>query len=166
VTVPPASWAASRRPDEIASSTCTSAPSDAQTELQDTLRHSPVVLEQQAQRAQHFQLRIADWITRFAGSMNFVYLHIALFTVWMLFIESKPWPPLSGTTGPADLEVLFPAHPHEGEPAGDGGEVGGEGALDEYGGCCVGLGDAAGGQRQDEAGFGDSHAVARGGRGG
>jgi len=59
-----------------------------QTELHDRFRHSPVVLEQQAQRAQHFQLRIADWITGFAGSMNFVYLHIALFAVWMLVIES------------------------------------------------------------------------------
>ncbi len=27
--------------------------------------------------------------------MQFVYLHIALFTVWMLFIESKPWPTLT-----------------------------------------------------------------------
>jgi uncharacterized membrane protein len=35
-----------------------------------------VVLEEQAQRAASIQLRIADWITNFAGSMNFVYLHI------------------------------------------------------------------------------------------
>ena len=41
-------------------------------------------------RAADIQLRIADWITAFAGSMNFVYLHVVLFTVWMLFIESKP----------------------------------------------------------------------------
>ena len=75
-----------------------------QTELQDRFRHSPVVLEQQAQRAQHFQLRIADWITGFAGSMNFVYLHIALFAVWMLFIESKPWPTL---TLIVSLEAIF-----------------------------------------------------------
>ena len=39
------------------------------------IRHHPVVLAR-------------------AGSMNFVYLHVALFTVWMLFIESKPWPTL------------------------------------------------------------------------
>jgi hypothetical protein len=38
--------------------------------------HHPVVLEEQAQRAASIQLRIADWITNFAGSMNFVYLHI------------------------------------------------------------------------------------------
>jgi hypothetical protein len=52
-----------------------------------------VVLEEQARRAADIQLRIADWITAFAGSMNFVYLHVVLFTVWMLFIESKPRTP-------------------------------------------------------------------------
>jgi uncharacterized membrane protein len=66
--------------------------------------HSPVVLDQQMRRAQDVQLRIADWITGFAGSMNFVYLHIALFTVWMLFIESKPWPTL---TLIVSLEAIF-----------------------------------------------------------
>ena len=50
------------------------------------------------------ELRIADWITAFAGSMTFVYLHIALFTVWMLFIESKPWPTL---TLIVSLEAIF-----------------------------------------------------------
>jgi uncharacterized membrane protein len=68
------------------------------------LRHHPVVLEEQAKRAASFQLRIADWITGFAGSMNFVYIHIALFTVWMVFIESKPWPTL---TLIVSLEAIF-----------------------------------------------------------
>jgi uncharacterized membrane protein len=77
---------------------------DMQTSLENTLRPSPVVLEQQRQRAQDVQLRIADWITAFAGSMNFVYLHIALFAVWMLFIESKPWPML---TLIVSLEAIF-----------------------------------------------------------
>jgi hypothetical protein len=54
---------------------------DAQAKLQDTLRHHPVVLEQQAKRAADVQLQIADWITGFAGSMRFVYIHIALFTI-------------------------------------------------------------------------------------
>jgi uncharacterized membrane protein len=36
--------------------------------------------------------------------MNFVYLHIALFAVWMLFIESKPWPML---TLIVSLEAIF-----------------------------------------------------------
>ena len=68
------------------------------------LQHHPVVLEEQARRAADVQLRIADWITGFAGSMNFVYLHIAIFTVWMLFIESKPWPTL---TLIVSLEAIF-----------------------------------------------------------
>ena len=68
------------------------------------LPHHPVVLEEQAKRAADTQLRIADWITGFAGSMNFVYLHIALFTLWMLFIESKPWPTL---TLIVSLEAIF-----------------------------------------------------------
>ena len=68
------------------------------------LPHHPVVLEEQARRASDIQLRVADWITAYAGSMNFVYLHIALFTVWMLFFESKPWPTL---TLIVSLEAIF-----------------------------------------------------------
>jgi uncharacterized membrane protein len=79
-------------------------PQGARLALPNALRHHPVVLEQQAQRAQSIQLRVADWITAFAGSMNFVYIHIALFTVWMVFIESKPWPML---TLVVSLEAIF-----------------------------------------------------------
>jgi uncharacterized membrane protein len=68
------------------------------------LEHHPVVLAEQAKRASDIQLRIADWITSFAGSMNFVYLHVVLFTVWMLFIEGKPWPTL---TLIVSLEAIF-----------------------------------------------------------
>ncbi len=68
------------------------------------LQRHPVVLEEHARRAADIQLRIADWITGFAGSMNFVYLHVALFTVWMLFLESKPWPTL---TLIVSLEAIF-----------------------------------------------------------
>jgi uncharacterized membrane protein len=68
------------------------------------LPHHPVVLEEQARRASDIQLRIADWITTFAGSMNFVYLHVVLFTVWMLFFESRPWPTL---TLVVSLEAIF-----------------------------------------------------------
>ena len=50
------------------------------------------------------QLRIADAITSFAGSMLFVYLHAAAFTVWMLFFESTPWPTL---TMVVSLEAIF-----------------------------------------------------------
>ena len=77
---------------------------DVQARLQDTIRHHPVVLEQEAKRAADLQLRIADWITGFAGSMNFVYLHVALFAIWMLFIERSPWPTL---TLIVSLEAIF-----------------------------------------------------------
>src|SRR5436190_15855361 len=43
-----------------------------------------------AQRADHVQLKIADAITAFAGSMPFVYIHAALFVAWMLFLRAKP----------------------------------------------------------------------------
>jgi len=43
-------------------------------------RH-PALLAARLQRAQSRQLRIADDITKFAGSMAFVYLHVALFAV-------------------------------------------------------------------------------------
>jgi uncharacterized membrane protein len=66
--------------------------------------HNPVVLEEQARRASDIQLRVADWITGFAGSMNFVYLHIVLFAVWILFVERKPWPTL---TLIVSLEAIF-----------------------------------------------------------
>ena len=66
--------------------------------------HHPAVLAQQQQRAQDIQIRIADSITAFAGSMNFVYLHIALFTIWMLLIEKSPWPTL---TLIVSLEAIF-----------------------------------------------------------
>jgi hypothetical protein len=68
------------------------------------VRHHPTVLAQQAERAADVQIRIADWITGFAGSMNFVYLHIALFTIWMLFLERSPWPTL---TLIVSLEAIF-----------------------------------------------------------
>jgi uncharacterized membrane protein len=67
-------------------------------------QHSPFVLQQDAQRAQAFQLRIADKITSFAGSMNFVYLHVLGFAAWMLFFEASPWPTL---TLIVSLEAIF-----------------------------------------------------------
>jgi uncharacterized membrane protein len=71
----------------------------------DPLRpHHPAVVEEVNKRAQDVQLRIADQITRFAGSMGFVYLHIALFAVWMLVLEKSPWPTL---TLIVSLEAIF-----------------------------------------------------------
>jgi uncharacterized membrane protein len=67
------------------------------------LRH-PALLDARLKRAQSLQLRIADQITKFAGSMAFVYLHIALFAVWMLLLERSPWPTL---TLVVSLEAIF-----------------------------------------------------------
>lgn len=68
------------------------------------LRRHPAVLQERARRAASLQLRIADGITAFAGSMPFVYLHIAVFAVWMVFLESRPWPTL---TLIVSLEAIF-----------------------------------------------------------
>ncbi|MDL9978564.1 DUF1003 domain-containing protein [Microbacterium sp. ASV49] len=70
----------------------------------DPARLHPAVLAQAQHRAASIQLRIADWITAFAGSMAFVYIHIVLFTVWMLWIEKNPWPTL---TLIVSLEAIF-----------------------------------------------------------
>jgi uncharacterized membrane protein len=70
----------------------------------DRRRHHPAVLEHQAQRAASLQLRLADAITAFAGSMQFVYIHIAVFVVWMLVLEKSPWPTL---TLAVSLEAIF-----------------------------------------------------------
>jgi len=66
--------------------------------------HHPVVLADKAKRSQDFQLRIADAITAFAGSMRFVYLHAVLFAIWILFVEPSPWPTL---TLIVSLEAIF-----------------------------------------------------------
>jgi uncharacterized membrane protein len=57
-----------------------------------------------AHRAGQLQLRLADAITRFAGSMVFVYIHVAAFALWMLVVESSPWPTL---TLVVSLEAIF-----------------------------------------------------------
>ena len=69
-----------------------------------TTQHHPVVVQHRANRAANLQLRIADGITTFAGSMVFVYVHAVLFTVWMLLIEHNPWPKL---TLIVSLEAIF-----------------------------------------------------------
>jgi len=64
----------------------------------------PALIEVAEKRAADVQLRVADAITKFAGSMMFVYVHIVLFAVWMLFVEVNPWPTL--TLG-VSLEAIF-----------------------------------------------------------
>ncbi|MDQ0766393.1 DUF1003 domain-containing protein [Streptomyces canus] len=66
--------------------------------------HHPAVVAHRNSRADNVQLRIADAITKFAGSMPFVYLHAVAFVVWMLLLESSPWPTL---TLVVSLEAIF-----------------------------------------------------------
>jgi uncharacterized membrane protein len=56
------------------------------------------------ERAADAQARLADAITAFAGSMPFVYLHLVLFGLWMVFAEKNPWPTL---TLAVSLEAIF-----------------------------------------------------------
>jgi uncharacterized membrane protein len=76
----------------------------AETAQAGTAVHHPAVVEHAAKRAASVQLRIADTITKFAGSMWFVYLHAVGFAAWMLFVESSPWPTL---TLIVSLEAIF-----------------------------------------------------------
>ena len=64
----------------------------------------PALFAVAEKRAADVQLRVADAITKFAGSMMFVYVDIVLFLVWMLFVEINPWPTL--TLG-VSLEAIF-----------------------------------------------------------
>jgi uncharacterized membrane protein len=73
-------------------------------ELDPNVVHHPAVITQFEKRASDYQLRVADKITAFAGSMNFVYIHAVLFAVWMLVFERSPWPTL---TLIVSLEAIF-----------------------------------------------------------
>jgi uncharacterized membrane protein len=73
-------------------------------ELDPDVAHHPVVIKQLEKRAANIQLKVADKITSFAGSMNFVYVHVALFAIWMLVFEKSPWPTL---TLVVSLEAIF-----------------------------------------------------------
>ncbi len=66
--------------------------------------HHPVVDRFKAESAADIQLRLADRITAFAGSMPFVYIHVLVFGLWMLVFEKSPWPTL---TLAVSLEAIF-----------------------------------------------------------
>jgi uncharacterized membrane protein len=69
-----------------------------------TARH-PVLVRHAEERARSLQNRIADTITRFAGSMPFVYVHVVWFTLWIaLGVESFPYGFL---TMLVSLEAIF-----------------------------------------------------------
>ena len=70
----------------------------------DLTNHHPAVVEDLRKHAEQTQLRIADAITKYAGSMLFVYVHIVGFAFWMLVLERSPWPTL---TLVVSLEAIF-----------------------------------------------------------
>jgi uncharacterized membrane protein len=69
-----------------------------------TAKHHPAVVKLAEARAADTQLKLADAITKFAGSMMFVYVHIVIFALWMLVVEKSPWPTL---TLVVSLEAIF-----------------------------------------------------------
>jgi len=66
---------------------------------------NPALVRHAQERAQSAQNRIADRITAFAGSMAFVYIHIAWFGCWIGFgVEDYPYGLL---TMIVSLEAIF-----------------------------------------------------------
>jgi uncharacterized membrane protein len=66
---------------------------------------SPALLEHERERAEARQNRAADAITAFSGSMLFVYIHVAWFTLWIgLGVEHYPFGLL---TMIVSLEAIF-----------------------------------------------------------
>jgi uncharacterized membrane protein len=72
--------------------------------LNDSESHHPAVLDEAKRRSERFHLRLADHITAFAGSMNFVAIHVVLFAVWIALLEKYPWPILALVVS---LEAIF-----------------------------------------------------------
>jgi uncharacterized membrane protein len=66
---------------------------------------SPALLAHEHERLENKQNRLADAITRFSGSMLFVYVHIVWFACWIGFgVESYPYGLL---TMIVSLEAIF-----------------------------------------------------------
>ncbi len=66
---------------------------------------NPALVQHAQHRAQSAENRVADVITRFAGSMPFVYVHIVWFAVWIaLPVERYPFGLL---TMIVSLEAIF-----------------------------------------------------------
>jgi uncharacterized membrane protein len=66
---------------------------------------NPALLRHAEQRRKSLENRIADQITRFAGSMLFVYLHIIWFASWIILgVEHYPYGLL---TMIVSLEAIF-----------------------------------------------------------
>jgi len=66
---------------------------------------NPALVKHAQKRADDAQARVADAITRFAGSMTFVYLHVIWFASWIGFgVEDYPYGLL---TMIVSLEAIF-----------------------------------------------------------
>jgi uncharacterized membrane protein len=66
---------------------------------------SPALVRHLQERNRSRENRVADQITRFAGSMNFVYLHCAWFGLWIILrVEDYPFGLL---TMVVSLEAIF-----------------------------------------------------------
>ena len=66
---------------------------------------NPILRESAEERAKKRQNRIADAITRFAGSMPFVYLHVVWFALWIA-LRVEPFP-FGLLTMIVSLEAIF-----------------------------------------------------------
>jgi uncharacterized membrane protein len=66
---------------------------------------NPALLQHAQERRKNWENRVADQITRFAGSMRFVYLHVIWFGSWIIFrVEDYPFGLL---TMIVSLEAIF-----------------------------------------------------------
>jgi len=66
---------------------------------------SPALLQHLQERSKRRENRVADQITRFAGSMKFVYIHAIWFSLWIgLAVEDYPFGLL---TMIVSLEAIF-----------------------------------------------------------
>ncbi len=66
---------------------------------------NPALLRHTQEQAENVENRVADAITRFAGSMPFVYIHVIWFTAWIaLGVEHYPFGLL---TMIVSLEAIF-----------------------------------------------------------
>jgi len=73
--------------------------------MRDAAGRHPALLKLEEERHRNLQARIADWITAFAGSMAFVYIHAVWFTLWIVLgVEPFPYGLL---TMIVSLEAIF-----------------------------------------------------------
>lgn len=65
----------------------------------------PILTQSAEERAKKLQNRIADAVTRFAGSMPFVYVHVVWFSLWIA-LRVEPFP-FGLLTMIVSLEAIF-----------------------------------------------------------